>query len=338
MGAERVMVGLEAKVSFFDTQAPAVDALLSVEDGQLSMEVSGRPVGRWPISELSPRLSGEAIVVSAEGEQLVIDAVDSEALTIILRLDDTDVSTPSDSSRTPAGNPPKVQVGSARGRHVARRTSSTEAAPSGSGRNELPADARDEQADDVAIDARVDSLQNEIREREIALSAAKAQLEWVRGLVPRRLPIPLRGEEAGLGVVQGVRLKERRPLPGSDGLQPWVVVDSGNVYVTDRRLVFSGAQEVDFVFDEINKKGASQTGLLLGVSSRSQAHILAGPGERLAVVLTAAEKIAKGIDPTLPFREAIAGLTDEIEQAERRLESFEPASVGPILGQSAGSV
>ena len=272
------MAEYQAKVSFHDMQESAVEAVVSIADDHLAIEVSGRSVGRWPIGELSPRLVGDSLLVSAEGEHLVIDVTDPDALGVSLLLVE----------------PPL-------------------------------ADAASLDHDREPTQRETGGDQKELRKLETALAEAQTQLRWVQDLVPRRLPVPLRAQEAGLGVVQGVRLKERRPLPGADGLQPWVVVDTGNVYVTTMRLIFSGAQDVEFEFDDIDKKGASSTGLLLGVSSRIQSHILAGPGERLAVVLTAAEKIAKSIDPTLPFKEAILRLTSEIANAEGLLGSSDDA-------------
>lgn len=316
------MTGLQAKVSFFEIEAPAVDALVSVEDGELSLEASGRPVGRWPISELSPRMVGDALVVTAEGEHLVIDAVDPEALVIALRLEETAEDEPA-AAATPSATAIPAKTDERPASEVLR--SRPRASP-----------PRDPQTDDHGRDA--GSVASEISDLETALTAAQLQLRWVQELVPRRLPIPLREGESGLGIIQGVRLKERRPLPGSEGLQPWVVVDAGNVYVTDRRLVFSGAQDVEFEFEEINKKGASRTGLLLGVSSRTQSHILAGPGDRLAVVLTAAEKLARGLDPLAPFRDAIGRLAAEIDRAERQMRSFIDAPAGDSTSERSSPI
>lgn len=300
------MPEFEAKVSFHGMEETAVDASVSVADQHLTIDVSGRRVGRWPISELAPEAVGDAVVISAEGERLVIDVTDPDELRISLRVHET-------IEHVGAKDP---QVGDA----APDLTSESYLTPQTASASE---DRAQPSPTPDSSDAAAATLRRQLEELQTAMAAAQAQLRWVLDLMPRRLPILIRADEAGLGVVQGVRLKERRPLPGSDGLQPWVVVDSGNVYLTDRRLVFSGAQDVEFEFDEIVKKGASPTGLLLGVSSRTQTHILAGPGERLAVVLTAAEKIARGVDPTLPFREAVARLTVEIERTQQRIEQLD---------------
>jgi hypothetical protein len=187
----------------------------------------------------------------------------------------------------------------------------------------------DESRGQTGDESFVKLLRHELIDLRNALAVARTQLRWVEDLTPRRLPIPVQADEVGLGVVRGVRLNEPGESPGADGSRPWVTVDWGNAYVTDRRLVFCGVSDVEFGFAEIQRKGASRTGLLLGVSSREGAHLLEGPGERLAVVLTAAEKIAIGLDPTMPFNETIERLTAEIDTVSRRLEAeIESASEG----------
>ena len=287
------MAEYQAKVSFLDMRESAVDAVVSVADEHLAIEVSGRSIGRWPIDELSPRLEDGSLLVSAEGEHLVIDVTDPDALRVSLSPLDPPHSLAPRRETSPVDDP----------------------SPDPDARPTMPGGVGSPDRD-LRHGDEIDGARAELNNLRTALAEAQTQLRWVQELVPRRLPIPVREGESGLGVVQGVRLKERRPLPGPDGLQPWVVVDSGNVYVTSSRLVFSGAQNVEFEYSDINKKGASRTGLLLGVSSRPQSQILAGPGERLAVVLTAAEKLARGVDPTIPFREAISWLTSELERIE----------------------
>jgi hypothetical protein len=334
-----VVATYNAKVSFVDAPESVLDVVLTVADDHVSMEAAGRSVGSWPISDLSPQLSGDSVVVSAEGERLVIDVTDPDALRVSLGVPERPTETGPGTKRRwrdrATQRTDRTQGRSASSGSTLRTSSdsegelNTDELSGPEGQTAQPVD------DPTSTSRSSDSLRSEIRNVDSELVRAQEQLRWVQELVPRRLPIPLFENESGLGVVQGVQLKERR----STGRQPWVVVDSGNVYVTDRRLVFSGAQDVVFEFGEIDKKGALQTGLLLGVSSRAEAHVLAGPGERLAVVLTAAEKIAEGLDPSLPFRDAVARLTSRRTDLEERLASAE-ASIGDgeASDQSHGAV
>src|SRR5690606_31771098 len=100
--------------------------------------------------------------------------------------------------------------------------------------------------------------------------------------------------ETGLATVPDVtRLEIRR----REGQVAWRAVDFGDVRFTDRRMVFCGSKNVEFRYAELTTAGLRSEGLYVAVSTRKRDHILAGPSERLAVLLDACRASSEGQDP-----------------------------------------
>lgn len=168
----------------------------------------------------------------------------------------------------------------------------------------------------TSLDARIASAA-EHRERAAAeAGAAGRRLEWIRQLGPREVPIRTARTETGLATVADVTLLETRRR---EGQTVWRAVDLGDVHFTDRRMVFSGAKNVEFRYDAITIAGQRPEGLYLAVSNRKRDHILAGPAERLEVVLDACRKLAAGIDPVAEATEEVTRTVEQLETADEQL-------------------
>jgi hypothetical protein len=85
------MTTLDVKVSFYDADEPAFDAVLSVTSTDLTIEVDDRLVGAWPAGQVSLAVSDDSIVVSVEGERLLVESVDTAALRDAFGLLDVDL-------------------------------------------------------------------------------------------------------------------------------------------------------------------------------------------------------------------------------------------------------
>lgn len=121
---------------------------------------------------------------------------------------------------------------------------------------------------------------------------AERNERWVSDLRPCEVPIRMDEGEVGLATVTGVHLL----APGRSS-DTWKIVDRGVVYVTNRRLVFSGASEVSLPLWAIAEDVVRKRGWELHLLDSDQPVMLAGPVERLMVLAEAVVDGIEGIDP-----------------------------------------
>jgi hypothetical protein len=114
---------------------------------------------------------------------------------------------------------------------------------------------------------------------------------WVAGLAPRTLPVDLEEGEVGLGTVEGVALHR----PGSGPGRPWRFADRGSIHFTNRRMIFSGSEEVSFPFAELTAEIERERGWELSIRQRRV--LLAGPVEQLRVLAHGVVDGIAGDDP-----------------------------------------
>jgi endonuclease YncB( thermonuclease family) len=149
-------------------------------------------------------------------------------------------------------------------------------------------------AESRSLAARIGLALSSLQAAETDRHLAERNGRWAAALEPQALPIKLAKTEIGLGTVPGVRLLELRRREGADA---WTYVDSGWVFFTDRRLVFSGAKEVSFRYTDIDTDRVMSSGWELGVSTRKKPHVLGGPVEQLQVYRQAVADGMAGTDP-----------------------------------------
>ncbi|CAN5839028.1 hypothetical protein BH23ACT5_BH23ACT5_21190 [soil metagenome] len=168
------------------------------------------------------------------------------------------------------------------------------------------------------------------RANETALEQARKHLAWARDVRDRDVPIRTARSEVGLAVVPGVTLLETRKR---DGNEVWTAVDSGSVYFTDRKMVFSGRKDVQFPFDKTTVSEHRNEGLHVVVSSRKRDHVLSGPAEQLLVVLKASQAAGQGESPTASLEATIASLADSMAAIATEREEMKTRRAGLIAPQ-----
>jgi hypothetical protein len=169
--------------------------------------------------------------------------------------------------------------------------------------------------------ARLDSLigtrESRLSSTNTQLASANQQLAWAREVRPQPIPIKIARAETGLGSIAGVALLEIRKREGN---RAWTPVDHGYVYLTDKQAIFSGSKAVKFRYDKVISKEVTDRGLLVDVSTRKRSHILAGPAEKIATLMTASEAVGRGEEPTAPFEATAESLRRTAEDVERDLD------------------
>ncbi len=322
------MAVFDVRVSFVGTSDAPTPAIVSIAEGELAMEVAGKEIGRWPIFALSPARSGNSFLITAEGESLALEVDDPDAFGQSLGLAATpDIGDAVDveQSLLSEADVDPVEPERQRERHVARVASGSVAwwkFWSGQAWRDWMAKRgpwREYRNQTGPVETEIKSVRKSLRDNEAALKTAQQELRWAAELSPRDLPIKTWRNETGLGTVAGVSLKEIRK---KDGKETWTVVDAGSVFVTDRRLMFSGKKNVEFKYEKISKKGKAASGLLIGVSSRKRDHVLAGPVDQLAVVLAAGEAASESGDPTAPFAPKVSELKSSMAAEQHRLDAL----------------
>lgn len=172
------------------------------------------------------------------------------------------------------------------------------------------------QAEVRRLDAQIATAAAERERAAHELATARRHHEWIRALAPTEVDIPTAKTETGLATVPDVTLLETRRR---EGQTVWRAIDFGNVHFTDRRMVFSGNKNVEFRYDKLADVGLRREGLYAAVSTRKRDHILAGPSERLAVVLASCRALAAGADPVPAAAEAVGHAAESLQAAEQRL-------------------
>jgi micrococcal nuclease len=124
-----------------------------------------------------------------------------------------------------------------------------------------------------------------------------------------------------------------------EGADVWVTVDSGNLYLTDRQAIFSGSKVVKFRYDKLVSEQVTADGLCLAVSNRMRSHILSGPAEKTAALITASQAVARGDTAASPFTarsESLKRIVEGIEQQLDEERSDRSALVAPPRPISPG--
>ncbi len=152
-----------------------------------------------------------------------------------------------------------------------------------------------------SLDARADAIRN---------------ARWVSDLRPKGLPLLLPESEIGLASVPGVHLLEHH-----DG--SWVDADTGVVYFTDQRIVFSGSTDLTFRFGEITVDEQVPEGWRIGVSSHSKTYVLAGPVEQLKALRSGVLDGRAAVDPMDRFRRDWSEAEARADAARDRLRAAE---------------
>lgn len=134
------------------------------------------------------------------------------------------------------------------------------------------------------------SLDRRARTAQSDRALAERNIRWTAELRPGPLPVQLEPGELGLGVVGGVELRERKRR------RRWALVDRGDVFLTDRRIIFSGTEVVSFRLADVTNDSVGERGWELSLSNRRPA-MLAGPVERLVVLVDAVVDGVGGTDP-----------------------------------------
>ena len=187
--------------------------------------------------------------------------------------------------------------------------------------------------------SRLDSLIAQRASRLIAttddLAVANQHLAWSKELRPQEIPVKIARAETALVAIPGVALLETRKREGN---HVWTPVDHGYVYLTDRQAIFSGSKNVKFRYDKILSKEITTNGLFLDTSGRRRSHILGGPAEKIAALITASEAVGRGEASTAPFEaraESIRRTAEDIEseldriRAEREVLTAPPRPISP---------
>jgi micrococcal nuclease len=143
---------------------------------------------------------------------------------------------------------------------------------------------------------------------------------WFASLKPREVPVKTAKSETGLAAISGIALYETRRKQGQS---VWTQVDRGTLYITDRKAVFAGAKNVGFRFNQLRRQQPGNLGLELAVYTRKRTHILAGPVDRLVVMLGAAQAWTEDRQSALaPFRAATSVALAAVVTAEEELSSL----------------
>ena len=149
------------------------------------------------------------------------------------------------------------------------------------------------------------------------LAAARQQLAWAKELRPQGIPPKIARSETGLAAIPGVVLFEIRKR---DGNSVWTAVDHGYVYLTDRQAIFAGSKNVKFRYDKIVTRENTDQGLFIDTSARKRSHILGGPAEKIAALITACEAVGRGEAATAPFEAKVENLRRTTDDLERELD------------------
>lgn len=152
------------------------------------------------------------------------------------------------------------------------------------------------------------------------LEVAEQELAWAQELEPIEVPLRLRKDETALASFGGIRLLETRK---KEGKSVWTEVDSGRLYVTDRRFVFSGDKDVTFEYSKLVDSTKTRQGLHLAVSSRKRAHIVSGPTEQLIVTLTAAKEAGEGREASASFADRVERLRSDLGEWDQKVEELD---------------
>ena len=130
--------------------------------------------------------------------------------------------------------------------------------------------------------------------RESVAAQLRRELAWATRVAPQELGLSLKRGETGLAQVEHVTLMELRK---AEGESTWTAIDTGAVFFTDQRMVFSGNKSVTFNFVDISEARLEAAGLQVAVGRRKTSHVLAGPSEQLLTTLNACRLISQGGDP-----------------------------------------
>jgi micrococcal nuclease len=161
------------------------------------------------------------------------------------------------------------------------------------------------------------------------LAVARQHFAWAKELRPQEIPAKIARAETALAAIPGVSLLETRKREGN---HVWTPVDHGYVYLTDRQAIFSGSKSVKFRYDKIVSKEITANGLFLDTSARKRSHILGGPAEKIAVLITASEAVGRGEAATAPFEaraESLRRTAEDIEMQLDRIRAERLALVAP---------
>lgn len=181
---------------------------------------------------------------------------------------------------------------------------------------------RDYTSESRRLDTEISSAEGRFTSSKAELTEVDRQTAWAREMRSQDFPIRTAKGETGLAAVGGVTLMETRK---QEGRYVWTAIDQGSVYFSDRRLVFVGNKSVEFRLDRITANSRTPQGLRLAVSSRKRDHVLAGPADQIAVLITAAQSVALGLPATASFEGRAGELRESIAQTETGLEESRAA-------------
>ena len=315
------MPSFSATVELVGADLPPMAAVVSVAEDRLRLVADGREIGDWSLQEADVTAHGEAFHLEVEGEELILRVADAEGFAEALGLEGSTPSRLSQAMAAASGDAAGSGAGSLDrqaliGHAPWWKSWVADAWRSWLGRRPAWKAYRTERH---RLDNEISSLESTVSANRQELSEAQRDLGWAQQVAPRSLPIKTTRAETGLSAVGGVDLLETRKREGQD---VWTPVDSGTVYFTDRRLLFSGKKDVQFAYDKLVRREITGRGMWLAVSSRKRDHILAGPVEQLAVVLAASQAVAAGESPTALHEERIRDLEGEIERDESMLSGL----------------
>jgi hypothetical protein len=83
----RGMTEFRARVAIRGVIDDPIDAILSVSRSVVALSIASQVVGEWRTAELSPARQGDAFLLTAEGELLVVEPDDPDGFAQALHLD-----------------------------------------------------------------------------------------------------------------------------------------------------------------------------------------------------------------------------------------------------------
>lgn len=287
------MASFVGRAELVGPSASSADIRASFHDDRLAVWVGDHLLGDWHRSEIAVSRRGDGFLMQVSGETLLLEVDDPDGFWNAVSGVEQSLITAVESIR-----PPAVA-------HWWKFWQATAWRAWWSRRTEWVAYRRRTRA----LDAEVSACRNRLDHAVAGLTVATQDLAWASEATPRSLPVRMAAKETGLATVAGVTLRETRK---NNGVDTWTDVDTGSVHFTDRKLVFAGSKNVEFRYDKLTLVEAGPGSVHLGVSTRKRTHMLAGPSQRLAALITASRAFADGRPATDPAESRVAELTSDV--------------------------